>query len=324
MFCRRTPLFAFAVALAALACGACSGAVRNAERIAVDPGYRLINSARVGTMTDQALTELAGAQAAADRNDRAVFLIRAGRLLEAEADLLGALEAEPALLPAGLNLARLYAAAGDAAAARKICADLARAPGVDREALYRTALELDPQRSPERRLLLETLAVDHRHYEANLSLGADALHVGDYAGATRAYDRALELKPDGAEAFFGLAYLRYLARDFDRAAALFDASIKNGGREPQACRLSAHSHFELAEYQAARARLDSCRDRLTEREAARLYGETLLRLDYRADVAPILARFTRPEDRRLLLEAWFGVSDIEGLDAVRREFELLY
>jgi Tfp pilus assembly protein PilF len=324
VFCRRTPLLAFAVALAAFAGAACSGAVRNADRIANDPGYRLIDSARVGTMTDAALAALAGAQSAADKNDRAVFLIRAGRLLEAEAELNEALKLEPALLPAGLNLARLYAAAGDAAAARKICADLARAPGLTVDALYRAALEMDPARSPERRLLLETLANDLRHYPANLNLGADALYAGDYARATRAYDRALELRPDGAEALFGLAYLRYLARDFDRAAALFDASIKNGVREPQACRLAAQSHFEREDYLATRARLDSCPDRLSDREAAALYGETLLRLDYRADVRPLLARFTHPEDQRLLLQKWFGVSDIEGLESIRREIELLY
>lgn len=323
MFYRRTRLFVLMLA-AGLACGACSGAVRNAERIALDPGYRLVNSERVGTPTDDALSALASARSAADRNDRAVFLIRAGRLLEAEAELSQALSLEPALLPAGLNLARLYAAAGDLAAARKACADLARAPGLNPDALYRAALEMDPARSPERRLLLEILANDLRHYEANLSLGADALYAGDYASASRAYHRALELRPDGAEAYFGLAYLRYLARDFERAAALFDASIKNGGREPQACRLAAQSHFERANYAATRARLDSCPDRLNDRAAALLYGETMLRLDYRADVGPVLARFTRPEDRRLLLEAWFGVSDIEGLESIRREVELLY
>ncbi len=323
MFFRRADISGFALA-AALVCGACAGEVRNAGRIVQDPGYRLVDSARVGTMTDEALSSLAEAQGAADRNDRAVFLIRAGRLLEAEAELIQALREDPALLAAGLNLARLYAAAGDLAAARKTCTELAQAPGQNLEALYRAALEMDPARSPERALLLETLAVDRKHYESNLSLGADALYAGDYAGAARAYDRALALRPDGPEAYFGLAYLRYLARDFERAAGLFDASLKNGAREPQACGLAAQSHFELGAYAAAKARLDSCPDRLNERAAAILYGEILLRLDYRADLHALLARFTRPEDQQLLLQAWFGVSNIDGIDAIRREHELLY
>jgi protein O-GlcNAc transferase len=127
------------------------------------------------------------------RLQKGIQLAEAGQLQAAADEHEAALAADPKLLPAHINLIRLYGSLGHPEKA---------------EEHYRAAIALDPN-----------LAEIHYNYGVLLA------GQGKYAAAAEAFRRALELKPDYAEAHNNYAYLLMTSGKLDEAAQHYRAAI---------------------------------------------------------------------------------------------------
>jgi tetratricopeptide (TPR) repeat protein len=132
---------------------------------------------------------------AAARLEKGIQLAEAGRLQEAADEEEAALAADPNLLPAHVNLIRIYGLLGRPEKA---------------EEHYRAAVALDPNLA-----------------EAHYDYGVLLVGQGKDAEAAQAFRRALELKPDYAEAHNNLAYLLMTSGKLDEAAGHYRAAIQS-------------------------------------------------------------------------------------------------
>lgn len=145
---------------------------------------------------DAFMSALAALKNGADAHLQAgVQLARAGRLQEGAAEHEAALAVDPSLLPAHVNLIRIYGTLGQAPKA---------------EQHYRAALALDPN-------LAET------HYDWGLVLTGQ----GRSADALEAFRRAVELKPAYADAQNNYAYLLMTAGKLDEAAQHYRVALES-------------------------------------------------------------------------------------------------
>ena len=189
-----------------------------------------------------------------------------GELAEAEAHLRAALEAEPALLPARLELGLVHQMREDWPAARE-CFEAAHAldsanpqilnaigycwqrQGKFREALapWRQAIKLDANYAQ----VWQNLALAHEHLDelaeaiechqqavalqpedanAHRLLGMAQLDFGLHDAARKCNARALELAPEGPEAHWQRFFLRALEGDFPGAWADYEWRFQLPGR----------------------------------------------------------------------------------------------
>jgi len=130
---------------------------------------------------------------AAARLEKGIQLAEAGQLQAAADEHEAALAADPTLLPAHVNLIRLYGSLGRPEKA---------------EEHYRAAVALDPN-----------LAETHYNYGVLLTGQTKPAEAAD------AFRRALERKPDYAEAHNNLAYLLMTSGKLDEAAQHYRAAI---------------------------------------------------------------------------------------------------
>jgi len=138
-----------------------------------------------------ALTALKGGAAA--RLDKGIQLAEAGQLQAAAEEHEAALQADPKLLPAHVNLIRIYGSLHQPARA---------------EEHYRAGVALDPN--------LAELHYNH---------GVVLMDEGRNAEAAEAFRRAVELKPAYADAQNNYAYLLMTAGQLDEAALHYRAAI---------------------------------------------------------------------------------------------------
>jgi tetratricopeptide (TPR) repeat protein len=144
---------------------------------------------------DPFMTALVALKTGADaRLQKGIQLAEAGQLQAAADEHEAALAADPKLVPAHVNLIRIYGSLGQADKA---------------EAHYRAAVALDPN-----------LAEEHYNY------GVLLIGQGKSAEAAEAFRRALELKPGYAEAHNNLAYLLMTSGKLDDAAQHYRAAIE--------------------------------------------------------------------------------------------------
>jgi tetratricopeptide (TPR) repeat protein len=132
---------------------------------------------------------------AAARLEKGIQLAEAGRLQAAADEHEAALAADPKLLPAHVNLIRIYATLGRPERA---------------EEHYRAAVALDPNLA-----------------EAHYDYGVLLVGQGKNGEAAEAFRRALELKPAYAEAHNNLAYLLMTSGKLDEAAQHYRAAIES-------------------------------------------------------------------------------------------------
>jgi tetratricopeptide (TPR) repeat protein len=145
---------------------------------------------------DPFMTALVALKTGGDaRLQKGIQLAEAGRLQAAADEHEAALLVDPKLLPAHVNLIRLYGSLGRPEKA---------------EEHYRAALALDPN-----------LAEIHYNYGVLLT------GQGKYAEAADAFRRALELKPAYAEAQNNYAYLLMTSGKLEEAAQHYRAAIES-------------------------------------------------------------------------------------------------
>ncbi len=132
---------------------------------------------------------------AAAHLEKGVQLAEAGQLQAAADETEAALAADPKILPAHVNLIRMYGLLGRPEKA---------------EEHYRAAVALDPN-----------LAEAHYNY------GVLLVGQGKNGEAAEAFRRAVELKPDYAEAQNNLAYLLMTSGKLDEAAQHYRAAIES-------------------------------------------------------------------------------------------------
>jgi tetratricopeptide (TPR) repeat protein len=132
---------------------------------------------------------------AAARLEKGIQLAEAGQLQAAADEHEAALATDPKLLPAHVNLIRIYGLLGRPEKA---------------EEHYRAAEALDPNLA-----------------EAHYDYGVLLVGQGKDGEAADAFRRALELKPDYAEAHNNLAYLLMTSGKLDEAAQHYRAAIES-------------------------------------------------------------------------------------------------
>lgn len=132
---------------------------------------------------------------ATDLLRRGIQLAEEGRLQEAAQQHEAALEVDPGLMQAHINLIRLYGQLDETAKA---------------EEHYRAALAIDPN-----------LAEIHYNYGVLLT-GQQKI-----AAATAAFRKAVELRPPYAEAHNNLAYLLMTSGELDEAVRHYESAIEN-------------------------------------------------------------------------------------------------
>jgi protein O-mannosyl-transferase len=154
-----------------------------------------------------------------------VQLARAGRLQEGADEHEAALAVDPTLLPAHVNLIRIYGTLGQVPKA---------------EEHYRAAIALDPN-------LAET------HYNWGIVLTGQ----GRSAEALEAFRRAVELKPPYADAQNNYAYLLMTAGRLDEAARHYRSALES---QPD----HRGAHFNLARILVNQGRLDEAIEHLRQ------------------------------------------------------------
>lgn len=173
---------------------------------------------------DPYMSAVASLKTGADAHlQNGVQLARAGRLQEGADEHEAALAVDPALLPARVNLIRIYGTLGQVAKA---------------EEHYRAAVALDPN-------LAET------HYNWGIVLTGQ----GRSAEALEAFRRAVELKPAYADAQNNFAYLLMTAGRLDEAAQHYRAALES---QPD----HRGAHFSLARILVNQGRLDEAIEHL--------------------------------------------------------------
>ena len=148
------------------------------------------------TLDDPLLADIVALRnSAPDHLRRGIHLAEQGQLQEAAEAHEAALEADPRLVQAHVNLIRIYGELGDEAKA---------------EEHYRAALDLEPNRA-------------EIHYNYGVLLAGR--QRTDEAG--QAFRRALELEPDHAEALNNYAYLLMTSGRLDEAKRHYRAAIES-------------------------------------------------------------------------------------------------
>ncbi|MBX7059047.1 MAG: hypothetical protein K1X75_13355 [Leptospirales bacterium] len=312
------------VLLAFLSVPACQGALRNSERSENDPRYRYCNAGLREAEVSSALQQLSAAQSACELNDRGLLQLRIGDARLAEKDWQAAQRAGS--LEALWNRLRLFSILEDSAAIAEVADQgIAGQSQSAQEAAYLQMARdcVQPDQALERRILLERIWMQGRSTAAGLQLIGDALANEDYAYAEQQLDRLLSVAPQHAEAPFGLAWIRYRARDYARAAPLLERAMDLGSSEPRLCALAIEARLQLGEAQRALANAARCAGAGRDREATLQEGLARLRLDYRVDLKSLLERHESAADRRYLLRAWYGVDQGDGVHSLSDEWRYL-
>lgn len=308
MCCMRAGFRMRALLLLALSV-ACQAAFRNAESIAVDPHW--VDSSGA---TDSG---------AIDANSRAIEFLRSR---ETEAGLLKlqeAVELDPGFAPAALNLAHLYVLLEETASAREVYGQFIAATASD-DVLFQIGQDLEEQRrTEEARTFFEgCVAAGRLSPESSLWLGAEALRQQEYARAARFYDLAFAAAPEDVRGIFGLALLRFMARDWQAALPLLQDARQAGSEEPSLPYLLARTHYELGN---VRQTVEIARSaaQAYDIELVQLHGRALLVLDYRADLSPLLEGVP-DRDRETLLRSWYGEEDLRDNPELYLEFQQMF
>ena len=287
----------------------CHAAFRNADSIAVDPHW-----------TDGSIAAPSGASEA---NNRAIELLRSG---ETEAGLLKlqeAVELDPGYAPAILNLARLYVLLEETSSAGDVYGKFIAATHPD-SILFQIGQDFEQERRiEEARIFFEAcLAAGRLLTESSLWLGAEAIRRREYPRAAHFYDLAFAETPRDARAIFGLALLRFMARDWENALPLLELARQAGSEEPSLPYLLARTNYELGQVRRT-VEIARSTEQAYDIELVELHGRALLVLDYRADLSPLLESV--PEaDRETLLRSWYGEEDLRDNPELYLEFEQMF
>ena len=168
-------------------------------------------------LTDPLLADITALRnTATDHLRRGIELAEQGQLQEAVEEHVAAVEIDPTLMQAHVNLIRLYGQLGEPSRG---------------EEHYRAALEIDPN-----------LAELHYNYGV-------LLNQQDPAGAAEAFRRALELKPSYAKAHNNYAFLLMTSGKLDDAARHYRAAVEERPDDRAA-------RFNLARILIVQGRLD--------------------------------------------------------------------
>ncbi len=298
---------------------ACSGQIRDGERIAKTP---LILKQDEAQISQSLPWKEKMSPAAVQLNDQAVDAVRDLRLDEAEDLFRKSFEESPLYGLPYLNLARLYSAAGETASAQAVYAKLAKAPFKDEELLAAADWLYAMTLTEDAVGLLENLSQQKRAgFLPSLRLANHYLGIADYARADANYDQVLMKKPQHPDALFGRGYVRYLAGDFSAAALFFEDARKNGSREPELCRFYLNSLYRTNRLEKARTEFAGCSG--SDPDLAEIRIRILLTLDPFAKVDSILGELKR-EDAAALEQKLFGTNNRGAADLIRAELELGY
>lgn len=316
----RLPLVLLALAVGA-ALSACTAQLRNIDQATAETRFQWCQAERRAIAPRILQKELNGKTGACDRNDLGMAQMQLGLGEAAVEEWQAALSAGSA--EAAWNLLRFFSILEDQAAIASTVNAAAEA-GINNAALAQMADRcVAPDQAAERNALFVFLWNQRQHPPAGMKLASDALAAGDYPQAERILDSILQRQPERAEGYFGLGYIRYRAADYSRAAPLLEQALRKQTREAQACVLAMESRLQLADARGALAALALCPNALRNRRTAILEGLAQLRLDYRANLQPILARFPAAEDRRALLREWYSTESEKGIQAVSDEWRYL-
>jgi len=303
----------------AFALTACSGQIKNGERITKDP---LILKDQEATSSQPLPWKMVRTPEAAALNDSGVEAVHDLRLDDAEKLFEDSIQKSPLYGLAYLNLARLYWVAEEENNSSKVFARLA-VSGISYEDLLKTADRLyEYSRTRESVALLEQLSqIPQAGHLPSLRLGNYYLGQALYAQADAHFDRVLAKKPGNADALFARGFIRFQANDFERAASFLEAAKTNGSQEPQLCRLYLQSLFRTNKMEKAKTEQANCRG--TDPDLAEIKIRILLVLNPFEDVSRIVAEL-KQEDAAALEMRVFGSNNRSALRQIQKELELGY
>ncbi|MCB1174381.1 MAG: tetratricopeptide repeat protein [Leptospiraceae bacterium] len=313
--------------MAAMAGAHCSAAIRKAPELKQDHWFIWTNSANSGLDPGDLIEQSARAEDFDSLNDRALALIKLGRIDQAERIFYEILAQGGPTRPAALNLGRLYAILGESARLRQIDDRLILANDSDKDKWYQTARTLAGQnRMTEARVLQESLFEGARYIPAGLWLADQSLADGQYPQALALYEAVLSQDPGSHPALFASGWIHLQAGNWVLAREYFSEAVRRGSTEEQIHYYLAQSWFAEEAYTRA---LQAMQTRLNpaDYDQVALYGQILLKLEFNRDLRPLLKKIQNPDDQKSLLRLWYG-TDSQWLwkmhPLLNREIRSLY
>lgn len=298
---------------------ACSAQIRNIEIIEKDP---LIMSKAEASVSQPLPWREEATTEANNLNDAGVAALRQGKLDLAEDSFRKAIEKSPLFGIAHLNLARLYLISEEEPAARLVYDRLVAGPATGDD-LYATAEQLTRFARPqEGRMLMESLTLTRKAgARPAVYLGNAALGRQEYREADAYFDRALAIEAGNAEAWLGKGYVRFLARDFLRAADYFAQASNAGSKEPRLCAMHLESLYRISKLSAASVLITSCKG--SDPELVETKARVTLAMNPFEDVRPLL-RGMPAEGQLELQRKLFGTEDRLAVPKIQSDLELGY
>ncbi|MBL8021310.1 MAG: tetratricopeptide repeat protein [Leptospirales bacterium] len=299
--------------------GACSAQIRNIEKIERDQLILKRSEARVS----QPLLWKEEASADAETlNDAGVTGLRQGKLDFAEESFRKAIEKSPLFGLAYLNLARLYLISDEEPGARQVYDRLVASP-VSGDDIFSAADQLIRfARVQEGTMLMESLALTRKAgARPAVYLGNAALGRQEYREADAYFERALTIEATNAEAWLGKGYIRFVARDFLRAADYFSQASAAGSKEPRLCGMHLESLFRNGQIAAASVLMPTCKG--NDLDLVETRARITLALNPFDDVRPLLQGLSE-EAASELHRKLFGTEDRSALRAIQTDLELGY
>ncbi len=239
------------------------------------------------------------------QNDRSVFLIRLGRIEEAENILLSLIKKEPAKITPLLNIFRLYFLLDEYEIIREVFSDYLSKTKTIKNITETVLSELNKLKRFEERVILLDLLSNRKGWEIKAleELGLYFYGIGDYGNAGVYFEKILSANSFHPKALYYMAEISLETEKYSDAILYASNLLDEKNKEGSVYYLLVKANYELGKYKEALKWAEKAPEsEKIELEFLSLWKNALLANNIFADISVLKGYFLKLQKKGLKIE----------------------